>query len=129
MYRLQWSWDLNDVSLLERCPHFRGCYVWAYNLHVFQLLMPKLVATSMACLVTGGTGKGEQESSSAIEDGGEDVGQVCAAGDTAQDAAGDCGWGEGGWQGIDIPTGAHQRGRQWCAGSEKGDNPATHFVS
>ena len=26
MYRLQWSWD---VSLLERCPHFRGCYVQA----------------------------------------------------------------------------------------------------
>ena len=24
MYRLQWSWDL-----LERCPHFRGCYVQA----------------------------------------------------------------------------------------------------
>ena len=53
MYRLQWSWDLKsvpirevssfqrvlctgfngvrpeDVSLLERCPHFRGCYVQA----------------------------------------------------------------------------------------------------
>ena len=27
MYSLQWSWDLKDVSLLERCPHFRGCYV------------------------------------------------------------------------------------------------------
>ena len=51
MYRLQWSWDLTcvpirevssfqrvictgfngvgpeDMSLLERCPHFRGCYV------------------------------------------------------------------------------------------------------
>ena len=26
MYRLQWSWDL---TLLERCPHFRGCYVQA----------------------------------------------------------------------------------------------------
>ena len=26
MYRLRWSWDL---SLLERCPHFRGCYVQA----------------------------------------------------------------------------------------------------
>ena len=51
MYRLQWCWDLKmcpylercpgcyvqasmelgpeDVSLLERCPHFRGCYVQA----------------------------------------------------------------------------------------------------
>ena len=48
MYRLQWSLDLKivpirevssfqrvlctgpeDVSLLERCPHFRGCYVQA----------------------------------------------------------------------------------------------------
>ena len=45
MYRLQWSWDLGDVSPLERCPpfrgtglgpedvercpHFRGCYVQA----------------------------------------------------------------------------------------------------
>ena len=29
MYRLQWSWDLEDVSLLERCPHFRGWYVQA----------------------------------------------------------------------------------------------------
>ena len=29
MYRLQWSWDPEDVSLLERCPHFRGCYVQA----------------------------------------------------------------------------------------------------
>ena len=29
MYRLQWSWDLKDVSLLERCPHFRGWYVQA----------------------------------------------------------------------------------------------------
>ena len=28
MYRLQWSWDLK-MSLLERCPHFRGCYVQA----------------------------------------------------------------------------------------------------
>ena len=28
MYRLQWSWDLK-ISLLERCPHFRGCYVHA----------------------------------------------------------------------------------------------------
>ena len=46
MYRLQWSWDLKmcpyyrgvlisevqvlgpeDVSLLERCPHFKGWYV------------------------------------------------------------------------------------------------------
>ena len=25
MYRLQWSWDPEDVSLLERCLHFRGC--------------------------------------------------------------------------------------------------------
>ena len=24
MCSLQWSWD---VCLLERCPHFRGCYV------------------------------------------------------------------------------------------------------
>ena len=24
-YRLQWSWDTEDVSLLERCSHFRGC--------------------------------------------------------------------------------------------------------
>ena len=87
-----------DVSLLKGCPHFRGCYVWAYNLHVFQFLMPKLVATSMACFVTGGTGRGEQESSSASKDGGEDVGQVCAAGDTAQDPAGVCGWEGGGWQ-------------------------------
>ena len=30
MYRLQWSWDLKTIiSLLERCPHFRGCYVQA----------------------------------------------------------------------------------------------------
>ena len=42
MYRLQWSWNLKmcpyyiqvsmelgpeDVTLLEECPHFRGCYV------------------------------------------------------------------------------------------------------
>ena len=26
MYRLQWSWG---ASLLERCPHFSGCYVQA----------------------------------------------------------------------------------------------------
>ena len=25
MYKLQWNWE----SLLERCPHFRGCYVQA----------------------------------------------------------------------------------------------------
>ena len=24
VYRLQWSWLPEDVSLLERCPHFRG---------------------------------------------------------------------------------------------------------
>ena len=24
MYSIQWSWD---VSLLERCPHFRGCCI------------------------------------------------------------------------------------------------------
>ena len=39
MYRLQWGWNLyvqasmelgpEDVSLLVRCPHFRGCYVQA----------------------------------------------------------------------------------------------------
>ena len=29
MYRLQWSLGPEDVSLLERCPHFRGCYVQA----------------------------------------------------------------------------------------------------
>ena len=28
MYRLQWSWDMK-MSLLERCPHFRRCYVQA----------------------------------------------------------------------------------------------------
>ena len=27
MYSLQWSWGPEDVSLLERCPYFRGCYV------------------------------------------------------------------------------------------------------
>ena len=27
MYRLQWSREPEDVSLLERCPHFRGWYV------------------------------------------------------------------------------------------------------
>ena len=27
VYRLQWSWGPEDVSLLERCPHFRGCCV------------------------------------------------------------------------------------------------------
>ena len=28
MYSLQWSWDLKMcIYLLERCPHFRGCYV------------------------------------------------------------------------------------------------------
>ena len=31
MYRLQWSWWPEDVSLLERCPHFRGCCVQASN--------------------------------------------------------------------------------------------------
>ena len=30
VYRLQWRWDLKiRMSLLERCPHFRGCYVQA----------------------------------------------------------------------------------------------------
>ena len=30
MYRLQWSTlGPEDVFLLERCPHFRGCYVQA----------------------------------------------------------------------------------------------------
>ena len=29
MYRLQWSWGPEDVSLLERCPHFREYYVQA----------------------------------------------------------------------------------------------------
>ena len=29
MYRLQWSWGPEDMSLLERCPHFRGWYVQA----------------------------------------------------------------------------------------------------
>ena len=28
MYRLQCSWD-EDMSLLEKCPHFRGCCVQA----------------------------------------------------------------------------------------------------
>ena len=28
VYRLQWSWDLK-MCPLERCPHFRGCYVQA----------------------------------------------------------------------------------------------------
>ena len=29
MYRLQWNWGSEDVSLLERCPYFRGWYVQA----------------------------------------------------------------------------------------------------
>ena len=29
MYRLQMELGPEDVSLLERCPHFRGCYVQA----------------------------------------------------------------------------------------------------
>ena len=29
MYRLQWSLGPEDVSLLERCPYFRGYYVQA----------------------------------------------------------------------------------------------------
>ena len=29
MYRLQWKLVPEDVSLLERCPHFRGWYVQA----------------------------------------------------------------------------------------------------
>ena len=29
MYSLQWSLGPEDMSLLERCPHFRGCYVLA----------------------------------------------------------------------------------------------------
>ena len=29
VYRLQLSWWPEDVSLLERCPHFRGCCVQA----------------------------------------------------------------------------------------------------
>ena len=30
MYRLM-ELGPEDVSLLERCPHFRGCYVQAYG--------------------------------------------------------------------------------------------------
>ena len=30
MYRLQWSWWPEDVSLLERCPHFNDCTIYIY---------------------------------------------------------------------------------------------------
>ena len=32
VYRLQWSGGPEDVSLLERCSHFRGCTFIVYRL-------------------------------------------------------------------------------------------------